>query len=339
MSTTRRSDANIQAMYQVAWTSPELLREQVGKLSEREKIQTSGAVLRGIFDTDPAAAEAYFLALPESQRNTGTVSEMMRSYSDRDPKKAFDFAISLENPQEQASAISGVFGNWSRCDPEAAADGWKQLPAGESRLSALGQIAGSWATANPIAAKEWANSLSGDQRVRALAAVLPSLADDNPNAAGSQLAALIASPPDGMAKNLVGSAGSFARRWAGDDPVTAADWAAGVPEGQSRDAGLKAVAQSWSSYDAIATAEWLGTLDAGSSRDAAIEPLVRQVRQTDPVTAFYWAASISDEHDRLNQLRQTLQSWRGSDLDGARDALESAELSDKNRRDLAKEFD
>lgn len=324
-------------MYYAAWSAPDLLKEQAAKLSDREKIDTSDAVLRGLISSDPTAAEKYFLALPEAQRDTNTLSRMLSQYSNTDPNKAFDFAVSLTNPQEQTAAVKGLFENWSREDPEAAAAGWKKLPAGQSRLEALDNLAGSWGRSDPEAAKVWADSLTGDERARALASVLPAMARDNPATASSQLSALIASPPDGMEKNLADSAGKLAGQWASDNPAKAASWAAGLPDGQSRDEGLKAVSRSWSQYDAIATAEWLGTLQSGSSRDAAIQPLVDQIRKTDPTTAFSWASSISDDNQRLNQLRQTLSSWRASDLNAARAAFDAADLSDKERESLAKE--
>lgn len=320
-----------------AYMSTELLQEQVAKLTDREKVDTSRGVLSGLMRSDPAAAEKYFLALPEAQRSTDSLEYMMQDYSNKDPKKAFDFAISLTNPQEQTAAVNGVFANWSREDPEAAAEGWKRLPAGQSRMEALDRIAASWGGSDPLAAKQWADSLSGTERARALAAVLPALARDNPASAGTQLATLIAAPPDGMEKNLASSAASLAGKWATDDPSSAANWASALPDGQSRDEGLKAVSASWSQYDAIATAQWLGTLESGSSRDAAIQPLVGQIRKTDPNTAFSWAASISDDNQRLNQLRQTLNAWRGSDLKAARAALANADISVKDREALAKE--
>ena len=335
---TRRENLGNQ-MYYAAWSSPDMLKEQIAKLSDREKIDTSGAVLRGLVSSDPAAAEKYFLALPEAQRSTRTLSQMLGQYSNLDAKKAFDFATSLQNPQEQTAAVNGLFQNWSREDPEAAADGWKKLPEGQSRLEALDNVASSWGQSDPEAAKAWADSLSGTERARALAAVLPALARDNPATASTQLAALIASPPDGMAQNLASSAGSLAGQWADDDPAAASKWASALPNGQSRDEGLRAVSRSWSQYDAVATAGWLGTLEAGSSRDAAIEPLVDQVRETDPTTAFSWASSISDENDRLNELRQTLKTWRGSDLTAARAAFDAANLSPKERESLAKELE
>ena len=333
---TRRENLSDQ-MYNAAWMNPDLLKEQVAKLTDREKIDTSGSVLRGLVSSDPAAAERYFLALPEAQRSTETLSEMLSQYSNTDPKKAFDFAISLQNPQEQTAAVTGLFSNWSREDPEAAAQGWKKLPEGQSRLEALDNVATSWGQSDPEAAKSWADSLSGTERARALAAVLPALARDNPVSASSQLSTLIATPPDGMEKNLASSAGSLAGQWAEDDPASASTWAAALPNGQSRDEGLKAVSKSWSQYDAVATAQWLGTLEAGSSRDAAIQPLVNQVRETDPNTAFSWAASISDDNARLNELRHTLKSWRDSDLNAARAALNAADLSNKDRESLSKE--
>lgn len=335
---TRRENLGDQ-MYYAAWGSPDLLKEQVAKMTDREKIDTSEPVLRGLVASDPAAAEKYFLALPEAQRSTSTLSQMLYQYSNTDPRKAFDFAISLQNPQEQTAAVNGLFDNWSREDPEAAAAGWKKLPAGQGRLEALDNVASSWGRSDPEAAKAWADSLSGTERARALAAVLPALARDDPGSASSQLARLIASPPDGMGQNLASSASTLARQWAGDDPASASKWAAALPDGPSRDAGLKAVSESWSQYDAVATAGWLATLEAGSARDAAIEPLVDRVRETDPTTAFSWAASISDDNDRLNELRQTLKAWRGSDLRGARAAFEAAELSAKERESLGKELE
>jgi hypothetical protein len=335
---TRRESLGTQ-MYYAAWGTPDLLKSQVAKLTDREKIDTSSPVLRGLITTDPAAAEKYFLSLPETQRSTATLSQMMSEYSNRDPKKAFDFAMSLQNPQEQAAAMTGLFGNWSSNDPEAAAVGWKKLPAGQGRLEALDTLANSWSSSDPAAAKAWADSLTGTERARALAAVLPALARDNPASASSQLGLLIASPPDGMGQNLASSAGTLAGRWADDDPGSASRWAAALPNGPSRDAGLRAVSESWSQYDAVATAGWLGTLEAGSSRDAAIKPLVDRVRETDPTTAFSWAASISDENDRLNQLRRTLQSWRGSDLRAARAAFAAAQITAKERLSLGKELD
>jgi hypothetical protein len=335
---TRRENIGNQIFY-AAWNSPDLLKEQVAKMSDREKIDTSNQVLRGLISSDPKAAERYFLELPEAQRGTRGLNDMMSQYSNIDPKKAFDFAVSLTNPQEQTAAVNGLFNNWSREDPEAAAAGWKRLPAGQNRLEALDSVARQWGQSDPIEAKKWADGLSGVEKVRALAAVLPALARDNPSTASRQLAALIASPPDGTAKNLADSARNLAGQWASDEPTVAASWAAALPAGNARDEGLKAVSASWSQYDAAATAQWLGTLEAGSSRDAAIQPLVAQVRQSDPNTAFSWAASISDKNNRINELRSTIKSWRNSDLKAARYAFDAANLSTDERETLEKELD
>ncbi len=333
---TRRENLANQ-LYYATYNSPALLKEQIGKLSEREKIDTSASVLSGLVRSDPGAAERYFLALPEAQRGAYTLQNMLASYAELDPKKGLAFASALKNPQEQSAAVTGLFGKWSSDDPEAAADGWKKLPAGQSRLEALDQVATSWSTSDPEAAEKWANSLTGVERTRALIAVLPAMVRDNPGKASSQLAALISTPGDGMGKNLANAASTLAGQWANDEPGAAAKWAAALPSGQSRDAGLTAVSASWSQYDAIATAQWLGTLEVGASRDAAIQPLVTQVRMSDPSTAFSWAASISDETERLEQMRQTLSSWRSSDLTGARAALDAADVSPAAREKLLKE--
>lgn len=337
-ATTRREQLG-NLMYYAAWSSGDLLKEQTAKLTDRERIETASQVLNGLVRTDPTAARAYFLALPETQRGTNALSNLMTQYASKDPKGAFEFATSLTNPQEKTSAITGLFSAWGREDPEAAADGLKKLPAGETRLGALDNIASSWAASDPDAARKWADGLPGAERVRALAAVLPALAKDDPATAGIQLAGLLNAPPDGMAKNLATSAGTLASTWASNDPSAAAKWAASLPAGQGQDSSIGAVARSWSQYDAVAAADWIQTLPSGSARDAAVKPLVNRVRQTDPATAFSWASTIEDPADRIGQLGETLKSWRGTNLSAARAALDAADLTPEERIKLDKELE
>lgn len=337
-ATTRREQLG-NLMYYAAWSSSDLLKEQTAKMGERDKLETSPQVLRGLVKSSPKAAEEYFLSLPESQRTPQSLQNMMGEYASKDSKAALDFAVSLTNPQEQNAAFSGLFGKWGREDPESAAEGLKKLAPGEGRLAALNSIATSWARSDPESAHQWAESLSGAERVRALSSILPALSKDDPLSASRQLTSLLAAPPDGMAKNLATSAGGLAATWAMDDPSAAATWATALPAGQWRDDGIGAVATSWTQYDAVGASQWISTLPTGFSRDAAVKPLVQQVRQTDPATAFTWAASISDPQDRTIQMGETLKSWRASNLAAARAALDAAALSDAERTKLQKEVE
>ncbi len=337
-STTRREQLG-NLMYYAAWSSSDLLKEQTAKMGDRDKLETSPQVLQGLVKSSPKAAEEYFLSLPESQRTPQSLQSMMGEYASKDSKGALDFALTLTNPQEQNAAFSGLFGKWGRDDPESAAEGLKKLAPGEGRLAALNSIATSWARSDPESAHQWAESLSGAERVRALSSVLPALAKDDPLSASRQLTTLLAAPPDGMAKNLATSASGLAATWATDDPSSAATWAGSLPPGQWRDDGIGAVAASWTQYDAVGASQWISSLPAGSSRDAAVKPLVQQVRQTDPATAFTWAASISDPEDRVEQIRETLQSWKGTNLTAARAALDGATLTDTERTKLQKEVE
>lgn len=336
---TARREALGSLMYYAAWGSGDLLKEQMPKLTDRERIDTANQVLDGLMKKDPKEAQDYFLALPETQRSPDDLREMMGAYSRKDAAAGLSFAMSLSNPQEQTAAVNGLFATWGREDPEAAAEALKKLPQGDGRLGALNTIAAAWAANDPTAARQWADSLSGSERVRALAAVLPSLAKDDPVAASGQLATLLNAPPDGMAKNLASSASTLAATWANDDPTAASQWAMSLPAGQSRDGGVGAISRAWSQYDAIAAAKWIGTLEAGSARDAAVKPLVTRVRQTDPATAFSWAATIEDSADRVSQLGETLKSWRGTDLAAARAALDAADLTPEDRVKLQKEIE
>ncbi|RYD34240.1 MAG: hypothetical protein EOP87_09595, partial [Verrucomicrobiaceae bacterium] len=171
-ATTRREQLG-NLMYYAAWSSSGLLKEQTAKMSERDKLGTSPQVLQGLVKSSPKAAEEYFLSLPESQRTPQSLQNMMGEYASKDSKAALDFAFTLTNPQEQNAALSGLFGKWGREDPESAAEGLKKLAPGEGRLAALNSIASSWARNDPEGAHQWAESLSGAERVRALSSILP----------------------------------------------------------------------------------------------------------------------------------------------------------------------
>ena len=67
--------------------------------------------------------------------------------------------------------------------------------------------------------------------------------------------------------------------------------------------------------------------------------MVNKIRQNDPATAFSWAASIGDAGDRFSLLQQTLKSWRGTDLNAARAALNGANLSADEMARLGKEVE
>lgn len=326
-------------LYYATWSSSDFFKEQTAKLGDREKLLASNYMLGDLAEKDPKAAQDFFLSLPEAQRKPDSLYQMMSNHPAKDRSGALDFALSLQNPQEQTSALNGLFYKWGADDPEAAATALKKLPAGEARLEALNTIANSWARSDPAAAFQWAESLPGNERVRALASVLPAMAKDDPATASRQLSSLFASPPDGMAANLATSAGTLASTWAADDPASAATWSASLPEGPGKNQSLGAVARSWASYDAVATSEWIGTLPHGEARDSAVKSLVSQVTQTDPGTAFLWAASIGEAEDRTQQLRSTLQSWRKTDLTGARSALESSNLPAAEKTKLQKILD
>lgn len=323
-------------LFYAAWSSKDFFKEQTAKLSDRDKLLVSGYMLNNLARTDFKAAQDFFMSLPEAQRKPDDLQQIFSNHLSKDTSAALDFALSLANPKEQTAALTGLFSKWSTDNPEAAAAGLKKLPAGEARLEALGTLANSWSQRDPSAALKWAGTLTGNERVRALSAVLPAMAKDDPAAASRQLSALLASPPDGMATTLASSASSLAATWAADDPASAASWSTALPEGSGKTQSLGAVATSWASYDAVAAAQWIGTLAAGESRDAAVKSLVQQVSQTDPSTAFLWAASIGEADGRSEQLKGTLESWRQTDLAAARAALQSSNLPEAEKTKLSK---
>jgi hypothetical protein len=80
------------------------------------------------------------------------------------------------------------------------------------------------------------------------------------------------------------------------------------------------------------------SLPPGNSRDEAVGSLVKAIAAGDPEAAFQWAATVGDADKQLALLKSTLSTWKGFNPGAARQAAESAGVSDELRAKLLEEL-
>jgi hypothetical protein len=88
----------------------------------------------------------------------------------------------------------------------------------------------------------------------------------------------------------------------------------------------------------MAAGEWILELPEGRVRDAAAERVVETMLPADPAAAFDWANSLSDDGHRTGMMREVLHRWSSRDFASANAALQSAEISPEQRRELNQVF-
>ncbi len=119
-------------------------------------------------------------------------------------------------------------------------------------------------------ASAWADAL-GNERETALARSMLAelLSASNPEQAASLLA-----PASFTASGVDPSAAQVLQNWVAVDPMRAAEWAAKLPAGDARNAGLKVLLASWVSIDAATAFSWVASQRNTLTRQAALDAVV-----------------------------------------------------------------
>jgi hypothetical protein len=127
-----------------------------------------------------------------------------------------------------------------------------------------------------------------------LPALLDSLALDA-NPAASQLSLLLV------------------RRWAENDPVTAAAWTSQIPEDTGRRAAFEQVALAWADTDLPAATGWVQALPENEGKHTAILALAYETARTEPVAALELTSPLPPTLERDDLLVHAVSQWAGTD--------------------------
>jgi hypothetical protein len=177
-----------------------------------------------------------------------------------------------------------------------------------------------WARYEPQEALTWVRALpEGAGKTNALSNVISNLAATDPKQAASLVSGLPAAAQDNVAAQI-------AHHWANQDATAAAQWAAALPEGESRTNAFRSIAQSWADQDLIKAAQWLERLPEGKARDGAVSSFAQKVTDADPEGAAAWASTIGETNARNSELERVYRVWTRRDAAAAKSWLSASNV-------------
>jgi hypothetical protein len=272
-------------------------------------------ILASVAATDPRRAAEWLNDPDNALRERPKMDYLLagtiaKEWVRQDPNAAWEWAQGL--PEEQrGGALRGVLDSLVSTDPGQAAEMVRSLDDDKMRHGLVGDIAESWAKRTPDLAMEWAQSLEGAERNRAVEETLDGWAQSAPKEA----AAFIDQLPENERTDR--QIAQVAREWGRRDPADAAAWLGAQPEGEGKAASIGEVIYQWTARDPEAASTWLGDQPPGESYDNGAQALAKATFESDPTSAVAWAASIGNEERRTDMIDGGLRWWNGRDPEAA----------------------
>lgn len=342
---SRRGEDNLAAMERIVHTSDPLERTQ--------------AWLDYVNSLDPSEFEsvvASFRALGMTESRMGEYAMLLSAWAKNDPLAALDYAQANTGNRFARNTILGV---WAASDPEAAVQWAQQNHQGEGANPWMIGVIQGLAEHDPARASQLLAEMPfSEERGQALAALLPALLQQGPDAAKAWAETIA----DERLRD--GAIGRIAENLARQDPAGTAAWLAGMP-GSAASGSMDDVVATWVQQDKDAAVGYFQGLPSGDIRTNALRGIANQLALEDPRAAsafldnhaadaddrvyqqFVWnsfgqapdvAASyigrISDERRRDAMYGRMLDGWLRRDFDSASQWIGGAQLPDPVRQRL-----
>ncbi len=120
----------------------------------------------------------------------------------------------------------------------------------------------------------------------------------------------------------------LATAWTDSDPVAAVAWVVAQPEGEERDAALRAVVDRWGAHDQPAAVRWLDAQEPRAALDPLYQRFARGTTISDPAGAIRLASRIGDPQQRESVLTEVSRYWFRRRPDALRGWLASVGVSE-----------
>ncbi len=269
-------------------------REPTAALAWIDKLPGEGlhqTALNNVLDIwsrdQPRACEDYVAALPAGPAQDTAAAHLAADLGTVDPANAIAWANTLDSSTARSAALVSVASAWARGDAADASHWAASLPPDDpARAEALGGALSYWVASDAAQASAWVRTLPDADQPRALLAVTPTLAQNDP-------ASAVAWAQDFTNEDIRALAlDGVITRWADNDPPAAARWVADEPAGNGQVDHVRTVTAQWMAQDAASAVAWAKSLPAGPSRDAALDMAAAQLTVSDPQAALALAGAI-----------------------------------------------
>lgn len=324
------------------------LSEAKGLASPMIQAQALQHVLDAVAQTDPRQALRMSEDMPSSLRAEAPFLVFM-TWANRDPAGAAAGLAELKDPGLRRQAIRAVALRWGKQDPQVAMAWVKGLPEPGLRLEAMRGLFGQMGTRSPQLALEMVADLPRHQQLPMQKELVARWTQTDPEAASAwvlsrtdpveqqqmivaavgqinwmapdRAAAMVDKLPPGSARDI--ALQNLVRSWAWNDPASAKEFAASLPENERQ--RLNATMVETLAYrhpdEAVAYLKENPIDDPGHPLWANLAGAMAD--QSSPQKALEWARGLEDEATRLAALPEVFQRMAAQDpAAAARTALE-----------------
>ena len=294
-------------------------KEDIEEAYRRARADRDNVALRALerrwAEVDPLGAAKLWA---EGKGAPELTEAFFSNWSKIDPRGALQWLSTLPQDEAKSKVRAQILSGLAKSDPQRAMDYASQMAEGPDRTQLITRALDTLVLKDPAAAFAMAKNLpGGDAQRAALDSVISKIAGRNPGQAQKLLAEL-------PANTLTEAGGEIASALAKKDPGQAVQWAAALPEGQTRDGAFGSLASAWASKDVEGAAQWLDQLPKGSSRDAAVAGFASRLAPRDPEGATAWAATLAPGEQRNLTLQRTLWIWQRVNARAAKEWIETA---------------
>ena len=241
------------------------------------------------------------------QIENGDAIALLRGWAEVDAPAAIAYAAANEAQHGRPALPAELFNRWLDRDASAAQGWFVALPPGTLRSALTPSVVSLLAPHDPPQALQLAQELSGEDRVRALAAVFSEWSATDP-AAAAVYARNVIEPEEPLV------AGELAANWSRDNLAAAVHWSLSLPPGPERNAALRGLVPNWTEQDAPAAAAALSALPDEAERQQCLRMVGAKWATQDAPAAIAWAASLPQEGERSPVIRAVLMEWAQSNI-------------------------
>lgn len=254
-----------------------------------------------------------YAALDYASENTGTPfarQTILTSWATTDPMAAMEWAKSNHEGEEANPWMVGVIRGVAAANPALATELLTQMPYSRERGQALSAMQGHILKQGAEAARAWAMAIP-DERLRAgaTARIAESLARTDPKGTADWL---LANPGEGSTRAIASVMASLAQ----SNPQQAMDYVQGIADEELRQSAFAGVSRELSSSDPQAAARLLEANPALATDDVR-EQFVWNAGREDPAMAAAAIQNIEDPSRQNRTYGRFLGRWLRDDSQAA----------------------
>lgn len=317
ISTASQEKSDLRRFLAIYEAASELGKDDIGPALERARKEDNAIAIRALErrwgEVDPlGAAKAW-----ASGDSKPLGDAFFSAWSKTNPTSALRWYTGLEEGDIKSQARNLILDRVAKTDPQRALDFANQLPEGKDQSQLISRALASLGARDSAEALAAAQRLpEGSSRKVGIDSVVNQVASTNIKEAQRLIEEL---PP-----NTVTSAGAaVASALTRQSPETALEWAATLPDGQSKEAAFGGIAREWAGRDVQAAATWLDTLPAGATKNSAVASFATRAAPRDPEGATAWAATLPPGSQRSSVLSQTVGIWQRINPEAAAEWIKS----------------